>query len=353
MNIAASTLWKFVALHAIAFGPALALPPTVWTDPCDTVPSARAWAALPAFSGSVAGAWAKIPLQANAKVLFIGNSLTGAGGSIDGPVRGLLTRFHPGLNITVKSMGRGEAWLRDYIEETELGILDSIRSGHWDVLVCQPYQDSYWPKMPGSSASDLAGLRVFTDACDSLYRECRKVGMQMVLWSVHGYQSDDRFWYLGYSAYNCRRVARRLNIPYAFTSETFDTVYRHTDNAFLWVDIIHQSTEASAVYSALIYSVLMGGEQISGWPSNWSSMSQVSWGSSLRYQSELTSSTIAAIGRQNAWNFTGTALDSRPGLHVTASARPIANRYVLANGRILSHPQPARSSPARGCWSAR
>jgi hypothetical protein len=136
----------------------------------------------------------------------------------------------------------------------------------------------------------------------------------MVLWSVHGYKSDDREDYFVYSSYNCRRLARRLSIPYAFTVETFANVYHQTNDEFLWGDVIHQSVEGSALFATVIYSLLTGGEGIENWPADWTEIHPYwrekteKWYSRsvLLHQDVLRAEATATITSQNDFNFGGT-----------------------------------------------
>jgi hypothetical protein len=265
---------------------AMAFPPTMWPRPADitewTDPLEAVWSTAPAYSGTVASTWTSIPIASGAKVLCIGNSLSGWGAPINENLPAVYSYLNPGSSIDVKLMGRGSAWLRDYINETELGILDSIRSGRYDILVVQPWQDAMWPRsgsLDENRNRNLDSLMShFVRPCDSLYRECAAVGTQMVLWSPNGSQFDDRLVYMTYSAFNCRKIAERLNIPYAFTVEAFDSCYLNSDNApMVWYDAVHESPEMSAMYSILLYNVLTGGGSIAGLPQNWLDIPGTQW----------------------------------------------------------------------------
>lgn len=264
----------------------MAFPPTMWQRPADitdwTDPLEQVWSSVPAYRGTVAPSWSSIPIAGGAKVLCIGNSLSGWGAPIDENLAAVYRYLKPGSSISVKLMGRGSAWLRDYIRETELGILDSIRSGRYDILIVQPWQDAMWPRsgsLDETRNRNLDSLMShFVRPCDSLYRECAASGTQMVLWSPNGSQFDDRLVYMTYSAFNCRKIARRLNIPYAFTVEAFDSCYLRSDSGpMVWYDAVHESPEMSAMNSILLYSVLTGGGSIAGLPQNWLSVPGTQW----------------------------------------------------------------------------
>jgi len=327
-----------VVLVLISIVPVLyAFPPTTWWETPDTAATAQDWDEYPAYNGNIANTWPNIPLKADAKVLFIGNSITDRG-PISDHVERLVNNLHPGMNISCTLMGRGEAWLKDYVAETNLGIMDAIRSGQYDVVVVQPYQDSYYDHFD-------CELSDFIDAGDAIYQACEQSGAQMVIWSVHGYVSDDRFWYFAFSSLNCRRLAQRLHIPYCFTVETFENIYRETDDEFLWDDIIHESSDAEAVFATLIYSVLMGGESIESWPADWSNLSgnPLTY-SSFRHQNVLSTQVGASIERQNAFNFGSTITDCPYHMDkltnskcsqttITTGFRPGAVSLMLLNGR--------------------
>jgi len=250
---------------------------TKWTRPLDSV-----WNKTPAFSGTVAHAWPKIPLKSEMKVLCIGNSLSVWNAPIDQNLSAVYQYLNPGKSIHVKLIAKGAANLNDYIAETNLGILDSIRSGRYDFLICQPWKDAMWPRSPPEYRPTNVTVdelrRDFLNACDSLYRECARVGTQMVIWSPNGSQYDDRLVYLTYSSFNCRKVANRLSIPYAFTVEEFDSLYMESENEKLvWYDDTHESVEMSAANALLLYSVMMGGVPVTGMPQNWLDVPGTNW----------------------------------------------------------------------------
>jgi len=240
------------------------------------------WNTVPAFSGTVAHTWPKVPLRDGAKVLCIGNSLSIWNAPIDQNLSAVYQYLNPGKSIHVKLLGRAVANLRDYVAETNLGILDSIRSGRYDFLICQPWRDAMWPCSPPeyhpTNVTTEALLAEFVNACDTLYRECAKVGTQMVIWSPNGSRYDDRLVYLTYASLNCRRVANRLSIPYAFTVEEFDSLYMESDTENLvWYDDVHESVEMSIVNALLLYSAMMGGVPVTGMPGNWLDVPGNNW----------------------------------------------------------------------------
>jgi hypothetical protein len=107
--------------------------------------------------------------------------------------------------------------------------------------------------------------------------------MQMVIWSPNGSQFDDRLVYLTYSAFNCKKVAQRLRIPYVQSCEVFDSLYLASENEqMVWYDAVHESPEMSAMTSVLLYSVLKGGAPVDGMPANWLDIPATQWATAYR-----------------------------------------------------------------------
>ncbi len=324
---------------------------TEYTDPLKAI-----WDTAPVYDGTVLQDWTGIPLEDGANILCIGNSLSGWGSPLNDNLEAVYSYFNSGKSIRATLMGRGSAWIRDYIdEEADLHILDSIRSGRYDIVIVQPWQDAMWPRSIWDIEAQNTNLDSlmshFVGPMDSLYRECSQAGSQMVVWSPNGSQFDDRYVYMAYAPYNCQRLAKRLNIPYAFTCEAFDSCYTvsDTNSQFVWYDAVHESTEMSAMYSTLIYSMLMGGTPLDGLPANWLDIPGTNWSTSYSEsnprtefirQDLLTQYALYFDGVQASFN-TGAvsvgALRSTP-LHALRIAQPAARGVVTLSGRSAFAP---------------
>lgn len=209
------------------------------------------------FSLAIQAANPRIPLENGMRILFLGDSITDKNGPLDRNLKAILKHVDPGMSITTRFIGVPDAWFRDYVNVESYGVRNAIATGNYDFVICQPYQDSYAPK---------GGWNVeeFYRYADTLNRWTTNAGGEMIIWSIHGYNSDDRDDYLPLSSANCAEAARRAGCRYIQTVEAWDSVYRATGSRFLWGDIIHQSASGSALYAMVMYSYLMNGASTVG-----------------------------------------------------------------------------------------
>ena len=227
------------------------------------------------------------PLAGGEKILWIGNSFSGWCGPISNCLSSLCKASNIN-NIQVKSMGKGMGILKEYCM-CPLGIIDEIKTGNYDIVVFQGWQDSYtrrdW-EYYNCSGTHLDGAAytgwpmakdTFVKYGTLLKNEAVASGAAAVAQMPHiGVKFPSTDWTRNWESYNALNSASGTYIMPSLNA--FDSAHKYfkvytdgsgnpiktgdADNLYdvLYGDAGHQNSNGMALETYFCYTVLTGGK---------------------------------------------------------------------------------------------
>jgi len=137
-----------------------------------------------------------VPVRNNERILWVGNSFSDWFGPITPALGAAFRAAGAPSGVTFHQVVRGMGTFQVYYTETELHVLDSIRSGHFDRLVLQGYQDAYKGTDEGDVASFLNYGVLFCN-------EAHAQDMEVVLFcpQLEGWEWEDNKWQIALNNY--------------------------------------------------------------------------------------------------------------------------------------------------------